>query len=336
MSEALPPEGNADPGSTPRKTPQAVRELVLAAEDGVRLAGENIPPAAAPFANLLVVHGMCEHAGRYRPFAGFMASRGVGVYGFDLRAHGRTGRLAGEAGYLTLAGGWEPLVRDIGVWADFIQRENPGLPLFLLGHSLGSFLARGYASSQGQKLGGLILSGTGNIPGVTGAILRAAAKIEDELNGKKEPGTLISRFMFRMFARSVKHRRTRFDWLSRDEKTVDAYMADPLCGKPMPTGFLYDFFRAARDLRKPGVLQKTPRGLPVYIFSGSRDPVGNFSKGVTEVYKEYQKAGIANITLKLYSGGRHEMLGETNREEVWRDVFAWLKGKTENSPRIAP
>jgi alpha-beta hydrolase superfamily lysophospholipase len=274
---------------------------------------------------------MAEHAGRYRPFAEFLASKGIPAYGFDLRGHGRTTRTGedpdGKAGFLALAGGWDALVRDIGLWADFILKENPGVPLFLLGHSLGSFLARAYAASCGEKLAGLILSGTGNIPKFTGTLLRLFAKIEDEINGRKEPGTLAFRFMFRMFARSVKGRRTRFDWLSRDEKIVDAFIADPLCGRPLPSGFLYDFLKGAACLRKPAFIRKTPRNLPLYIFSGSGDPVGNFSKGVTEVYREYQKAGLSNISVKIYSGGRHEMLNETNREEVYRDVLAWIQSK---------
>jgi alpha-beta hydrolase superfamily lysophospholipase len=274
---------------------------------------------------------MAEHIGRYRPFAEFLASKGLHTYGFDLRAHGRTARssedLEGKAGFLALSGGWEAFVRDIDRWVDFIQKSCPGVPLFLAGHSLGSFLARTYAASHGDKLAGLILSGTGSCPKFAGSVLRLLARLEDEINGKKEPGTLLFRFIFRMYARSVKGRRTRFDWLSRDEKIVDAYIADPLCGRPLPSGFLYDFLKGAACLRKPAFLRKTPRNLPVYIFSGSADPVGNFSKGVTEVYREYQKAGITNITLKLYSGGRHEMLNETNRDEVYRDVLAWIQSK---------
>jgi alpha-beta hydrolase superfamily lysophospholipase len=267
---------------------------------------------------------MAEHIGRYSDFARFLAAKGVDVYGFDLRGHGRTAELYGDSGIPALGCGWDTLVKDTGVWMDFIRSESPGAPVFLLGHSLGSFLARSYASLYGEKLSGLILSGTGSVPKMRGAFLRLAAKIGDEINGKKEPGTLVFRFIFRLYARSVKDRRCRFDWLSRDEKIVDEYMADPLCGRPLPTGFMYDFLKAAGNLHKAAIVNRTPRNLPVYIFSGSNDPVGNFSGGVSEVYKEYQKAGVQNLTLKIYSGGRHEMLNEINRDEVYRDIFAWL------------
>ncbi|MDR1931991.1 MAG: alpha/beta hydrolase [Spirochaetales bacterium] len=320
-----------DVSSQENGAPEAGREIILASEDGVSLAGRRFA-ARDPAASLLILHGMAEHIGRYRDFAGFLAAKGVEVYGFDLRGHGRTAELCGDAGFLTLNRGWDALVKDIDVWIDFIREENQGTPVFLLGHSLGSFLARSYASSYGQKLSGLILSGTGSVPKIRGACLRLAAKISDEINGRKEPSTLLFRFIFRMYARSVQRRRCRFDWLSRDGKIVDAYMADPLCGRPLPTGFMYDFLKAAAKLNKAAVINKTPRNLPVYIFSGSEDPVGNFSRGVSEVYKEYQKAGVCGITLKLYSGGRHEMLNETNRGEVYRDVFAWIRRFSSFSP----
>jgi alpha-beta hydrolase superfamily lysophospholipase len=274
---------------------------------------------------------MADHSGRYRPFAGFLASKGIHAYGFDLRGHGRSagdGEDAGrKAGFLALNGGWDALVRDVGLWVDFIQKDSPGIPLFLLGHCLGSFLARAYAASHGDRLAGLVLSGTGSSPKFAGSVLRLFAKIEDEINGRKEPGTLLFRFLVRMYAHSVKGRRTRFDWLSRDEKIVDAFIADPLCGRPLPAGFLYECMKGAAALRKPAFLKKTPRCLPVYLFSGSSDPVGNFSKGVTEVYREYQRAGLAHTTVKIYSGGRHEMLHETNREEVYHDVLAWMQSR---------
>jgi alpha-beta hydrolase superfamily lysophospholipase len=309
-----------------------VRRIILATKDGVSLAGAGFASMTQPpQANVLIVHGMAEHIGRYRSFAEFLVSKGIGVYGFDLRGHGQTAKTGknpdGNAGFFVFTDGWDALVRDIDLWVNFIQKETPGVPLFLLGHSLGSFLARTYAALYGNKLSGLILSGTGSIPKFRRAALCLAAKIEDEINGRKEPGTLLSRFIFRMFARSVKDRRTRFDWLSRDEKIVDAFIADPLCGRPLPAGFLYDFLKGAAPLRKPSFLRKTPKNLPLHIISGSRDPVGNFSKSVTDVYKEYQKAGLSNIIMKIYSGGRHEMLNETNRDEVYRDVLAWLQSK---------
>jgi alpha-beta hydrolase superfamily lysophospholipase len=315
---------------SPEATASSAREIVLAAEDGVKLEGELIAAGEqSPRANVLVIHGMAEHIGRYRPFAGFLASKAIHTYGFNLRGHGAgSGEdLEGKAGFLALNGGWDALVRDVDLWVDFIQKEHPAVPLFLLGHSLGSSLARAFAATRGDKLAGLILSGTEGRSKFTESILRLFAKIEDEINGRKEPGTLLFRFMVRMYARPVKNRRTRFDWLSRDEKIVDAFIADPLCGRPLPAGFLYDCLKGAAGLRKPAFIKRTPRTLPVYLFSGGNDPVGNFSKGVEEVYKEYQKAGLSSIVMKIYSGGRHDMLNETNRDEVYHDILAWMQSK---------
>jgi alpha-beta hydrolase superfamily lysophospholipase len=267
---------------------------------------------------------MAEHFGRYRAFAQFLADKGFTVYGFDLRGHGRTAENSRSGGLCPWTEFWQRSLNDIGLWIDFIQSENPGRPLFLLGHSLGSFLARAWAPSSGGRLAGLILSGTGSIPRFWGSLLACAAKIEHEVNGHKEPGTLMHRVVFRFFARSVSPRRTRFDWLTRDDKIINAYRDDPLCGGRLPAGFYHDFLVNVQVLRKSSFLRKIPRELPVYLFSGSNDPVGNFSRGVMEVYREYQKAGVMNISVKIYSGGRHEMLNETNRDEVYRDIFAWM------------
>jgi alpha-beta hydrolase superfamily lysophospholipase len=267
---------------------------------------------------------MSEHFGRYRHFSSFLADKGVSVYGFDLRGHGLTGEEAGTPGFLAEENGWNLAVEDIDLWIERVRRENPGLPVFLLGHSMGSFLARAYAGRYGEKLSGLILSGTGRDPGLAARIGRAIALIEAQINGKRAPSALLDRLSFGPYARSVKNRSTRFDWLSRDERQVDMYIADPLCGRIPTTGFFADLLKGIREVQQPTLVRRTPRGLPIYLFSGSRDPVGGFSRGVAWVYREYRKAGVANLSLKIYSDGRHEMLNETNRDEVYRDVLAWI------------
>ena len=308
-------------------------DIVLESSDGVSLFGysrvnENGPPKAC----LLLVHGMAEHIGRYQHFAAFMADKGFAVYGFDLRGHGVTGEQKGPPGFFAEENGWRLVVEDIDLWIDKIREDNAGLPVVLVGHSMGSFLARSYAAAHGEKLAGLILSGTGRDPGIMGSVGILIARIESEMNGKRAPSILLDRLTYGPFARSVKQRRTRFDWLTRDDKHVDLYIADPLCGRLMTAGFYFDFLRGIREVGKPSIIRRTPLDLPVYFFSGSRDPVGGFTRGVTHIYKEYLKAGLFNLSLKFYSDGRHEMLNETNRDEVYRDVLAWINGKVSLPP----
>jgi alpha-beta hydrolase superfamily lysophospholipase len=308
-------------------------EILLKASDEIVLYGFSwMPESGLPKACLLLVHGMAEHIGRYHHFASFMADKGFAVYGFDLRGHGITGEKKGPDGFFAEENGWPLVVEDIDLWVEKIREDNPGLPVVLMGHSMGSFLARNYAASHGEKLAGLILSGTGKDPGIMGSVGILIARIESEMNGKRAPSILLDRLTFGPFTRSVKQRRTRFDWLSRDDKQVDAYIADPLCGRIMTAGFYYDFLRGLRDVGKPSLIRRTPLGLPVYFCSGSRDPVGGFSRGVAHIYKEYRKAGLSNLSLKFYSDGRHEMLNETNRDEVYRDILAWITSKVSLPP----
>jgi alpha-beta hydrolase superfamily lysophospholipase len=308
-------------------------DMVLEASDGVSLFGGSwLPENHRPKGCLMVVHGMAEHIGRYHHFASFMADKGFAVYGFDLRGHGGTGEKQRTPGFFAEENGWRRVVDDIDLWVEKIRKENTGVPVFLMGHSMGSFLSRSYAAAYGEKLSGLILSGTGGDPGIMGPVGLLIARIEAEMNGKRAPSILLDRLTFGPFSRSVKHRRTRFDWLSRDEKQVDAYIADPLCGQVLTAGFYSDLLRGIREVSKPAIIRRTPLGLPIYFFSGSRDPVGGFSRGVTHVYKEYRKAGMANLSLKFYSDGRHEMLNETNRDEVYRDVLAWVNARIPALP----
>lgn len=299
-------------------------DIHIDAADGTRLFGARME-APSPRARLLIIHGMSEHFGRYEHFASFLADKGISVYGFDLRGHGRTGEETGTPGFLGEEGGWNLVVEDIDLWVDLLRQKKPELPIFLLGHSMGSFLSRAYAAQQGEKLAGLILSGTGRDPGLTARLGAVIAALEGRIKGSNTPSVLLDRLSFGPYARSVKNRVTRFDWLSRDAEQVDQYIADPLCGRVSTNGFFSDLLQGIREVHRPELIRRTPRDLPIYFFSGSRDPVGGFSRGVAHVYKEYSKAGNENISLKIYSDGRHEMLNETNRDEVYRDVLQWLE-----------
>ncbi len=299
-------------------------ELTLTSEDKVRLVGWRCLPDAIPRACILILHGMAEHIQRYEAFSEFLCEKGYAVYGFDLRGHGRTGDLAASSGILAPENGWERVLSDIDLWVDKIRQEYPGIPLVLFGHSMGSLLAKCYAASNGQKLRGLILSGPVANPGFLRGIASMIAWGNALINGRNAPARLLDQLIFKGYGRSIKDRRTDFDWLSRDERQVDAYLRDPHCGRVMSIGFYQDLLKGLQIAYKQTNYKNTPKDLPIYIFGGSKDPVGRFSRGATSLYKEYRRAGVSNVTIKFYSGGRHEMLNETNRDEVYKDILAWL------------
>ncbi len=303
-------------------------ELTLTAEDKIRLLGWRcIPDLKPPRACILILHGMAEHIQRYETFSEFLCEKGYAVYGFDLRGHGRTGDMAAASGILAAENGWDRTLSDIDLWVERIRKDYPESPIVLFGHSMGSLLAKCYAAKQGNKIKGLILSGPVANPGFLRILASFLAWGNGLINGRNAPARLLDRLIFKGYGRSIKDRRTDFDWLSRDERQVDAYLRDPHCGRIMSIGFYQDLLKGLQMAYKQSTYRSTPKDLQIYIFGGSKDPVGKFSKGISSLYKEYRRAGVSNVTMKFYSDGRHEMLNETNRDEVYKDVLSWLNDK---------
>jgi alpha-beta hydrolase superfamily lysophospholipase len=272
-----------------------------------------------------IAHGMQEHAERYRGFAEFLTKNDITVYANDHRGHGKTAGAVENLGYFADENGWFTTVENMYELTTIIKEENPGLPVFLLGHSMGSFLARTYIYTYPNELSGVILSATGGNPGLMGKIGLALAKREV----KKKGGTTHSLFLHKLmcgdFNKAFKPSRTDYDWLTRDYKIVDKYIKDPYCGGVSKAGFYYDIIFGVNEINKKNNIEKIQKTLPVYMFSGDMDPVGNFGKGVIELYKTYKKAGITDVIYKLYKKGRHEMLNELNKEEVYKDLVDWVK-----------
>ena len=281
-------------------------------------------PDKKPVAAVQIAHGMAEHAARYERFAKALTDAGFAVWANDHRGHGKTAGALKNVGYLADEGGWEFLIKDMKRLTDLIKKQNPGLPIFLFGHSMGSFLSRSYIARWGKELKGVVLSGTNGDPGLLAKIGTLIAIWECKRKGKKAPSPLMTKLSFGEFNKPFKPARTEFEWLSRDPVEVDKYVADPYCGGVFTARFFYDMLLGTREIYQPDVIAKVPKKLPVYIFSGEKDPVGKNGKGVRETYNAYKKAGIADVTIRLYKDGRHEMLNETNRNEVYRDVIEWL------------
>jgi len=271
-----------------------------------------------------ISHGMAEHAGRYGDFAAALVEAGYAVYANDHRGHGKAAGSLEKVGYLADDNGWNLLVDDMHRLTCSIKERHPDVPVFLLGHSMGSILSRNYIFLHAKDVSGVILSGTGGDPGLLGKIGLLIAKWEIRRKGKRAQSPLLAKLSFGNFNNAFKPNRTDFDWLSRDNAQVDRYVEDPFCGGVFTAGFFYDLLTGLAGANKSDNIKGIPPDLPIYLLSGEKDPVGKDKKGVLQVYNAYKNAGLEDVKCQFYKDGRHEMLNETNREEVYKDIIDWL------------
>lgn len=286
-------------------------------------------PDLSPFKGIvLIIHGISEHSGRYAAFAEALTNTGYIVYAHDQRGHGKTTENQETQGYAG-GDGWNLLVRDVQELIELAKKENPGLPLFILGHSMGSFILRHYMhqykDSQGVK--GFILSGTGGSSKIMLAMARFLCAIVIKKNGKMDKSKLIQELTFKDFNARCVENRNGFDWLSRDIKEVDKYVEDDLCGQVCTVSFYNDFFGGIMEVQKKSNINNISKDIPILIFSGQMDPVGHYGKMTTSLVQSYKAVGIQDITYKLYENARHEMLNEINRDEVIQDIIRWMNLK---------
>jgi len=271
-----------------------------------------------------IVHGMAEHASRYEEFAGSLAENGFAVYAADQRGHGQTAGKPENVGFVAEKDGWNILVNDQIKLTEIIKKENPGLKVFLLGHSMGTFIVRDYVFSNGKAIAGIILSGTSCDPGILAYIGKLIAKWQIKRNGYKAKSPLLDRMSFGKFNSYFKPNRTAFDWLSTNDENVDKYIADPYCGGIFSCSFFYDLIYGVKKINKFENIKKVPADLSILLISGEKDPVGNFTKGVLKVYEDYKRAQIKDLKYKFYPGLRHEILNETGKKTVYKDIMDWL------------
>jgi alpha-beta hydrolase superfamily lysophospholipase len=250
---------------------------------------------------------MGEHMGRYAATVDVLVAAGLIVYANDHRGHGLSAHAQlGAFG----KGGFELLVQDMVRLSEIAREENPDLPLLLLGHNMGSFAAQRYVIDHSHEIDGLILSGSGTLEGLTRAVL-ARTTGSNLLNAAFEPA------------------RTPFDWLCRDRAIVDSFMADPLCFEDLHPDSRVSFLGASPRLSDPVALRKIRGDLPIYLFSGSEDPVGQQLRGLHKLIARYRDAGLRDIAFDFYPGGRHEMLNEINRHEVHTHLLGWISRTME-------
>ena len=284
-----------------------------------------------PKAAVQIAHGYAEHIGRYDAFASKLAEAGIVVYGNDHRGHGKTNGNVGEAICFADKAGFDKVVADMRALTEIIQTENPGIPLFLFGHSMGSMLTRRYIQLYGENLAGTILSGSGVFSNGLLKLGTFVAATEIKRNGRAYPSRLLDKLVFQNFNRGFKPARTELDWLSRDPVEVDKFLADPLRGKIGSAGYFQDFFSGLLVMNNAKNIHSTPKDLPLHFISGTADPVGGKDgKGIFQICKAYQQAGLLNVSCKLYEGARHELLNETNKDEVAQDIIEWIFVRLES------
>lgn len=271
-----------------------------------------------------IAHGMAETGARYKRFAKKLTENGYIVYINDHRGHGKTAKQVENVGYLAEKEGFKWLVEDLHQLSVIVKKEQPNLPLFLFGHSMGSFVAQKYIMLYGHELKGAILTGSNGKQGMILYIAKLLARIEIMIHGRRAKSEKLARMSAGKYNKAFKPNRTDFDWLSKDTSEVDEFINDPFCGTVFTAGFFYDLLTGIIEIENKRNIAYVPKKLPIYIFSGDRDPVGNQGKGVLRLFDTYKDIGIRDVTYKLYKDGRHEMLNETNREEVMSDVIAWL------------
>lgn len=299
------------------------------ARDGLALRGFLDRDAEVPVrAALLIVHGMTEYFRRYDDFAAFLSSRGVAVFGFDLRGHGETTPDDENRGFFGERDGVDMLMSDIsrvsGTVRGMLSGAGAGdVPFFLYGHSMGSFLVSCYVKrTHAAGLDGIILSGTTSLPGPVG-LVKDLARLQCRIRGPKSKGRLITNAAFGSYNSKCRPKRTEKDWLTRDTAIVDAYVADPACMFTFTAAGLADLFALLGEIGTDNWTSAVPMDVPVLMVSGEMDPVGSYGKGPRNLEGWFRETGH-DVELKLYPGGRHEMHNELNRDEVYHDVLSFI------------
>ncbi|AQY68082.1 alpha/beta hydrolase [Pseudomonas veronii] len=294
----------------------------LTANDHSRLYVNQWLPDTPPKALIMVSHGMAEHGGRYARLAQALCGAGYGVVALDQRGHGRTAD-EGTLGLFAERDGWNKVVGDLASLNQHIGQQLPGVPIILLGHSMGSYIAQAYLLHHSASLHGAILSGSNFQPVALYRAARLIARAERLRQGLRGRSALIEYLSFGSFNKAFKPNRTAFDWLSRDPDEVDRYRHDPLCGFRCTNQLWIDLLGGLQQISKASNLAQIDPGLPILVIGGECDPVSE-GKRLKRLAHALREAGCQNLQLNIYPQARHELFNETNRDEVTADVLTWL------------
>ena len=273
-----------------------------------------------------IAHGMAEYSNRYAEFAMKLAENGYAVFVNDHLGHGKSVADKDDLGFFG-ENGVDSLVEDMKKVTEIAKQEYPDMPFFLFGHSMGSFLARAYTAKYGRFLSGAIYCGTSG-PNPAAGMGIALAKYLEKTKGDHHRSGFLNSIAFGTYNKRT-DKRTDFDWLSRNGEEVDKYIADELCGYCFTTNGFETLFSVLKQVSAPSWFKKVPTSLPILLISGGDDPVGEYGKGVKKVFESLKSTGHTKTLMKLYAGARHELLNETNKQDVMDDIVYWLNKITD-------
>lgn len=281
---------------------------------------ENVPN---PKGIIHIFHGMAEHSGRYGEIARYLNSNGFIVYASDHRGHGKTVGDTEEIGYVG-EDGFNRIIEDQQIINEMIKNKYVDIPIFVFGHSFGSFVAQEYLIRYGREINGVILSGSALMKGIDIRAGSMIARIQRMIYGEQKKSNLIDKLSFGNYNKRINDTSSKFGWLSSDIDKVREYEEDPLCGTVFTTGFFFYLFNGVSSLYRKDRLESIPKNIPILILSGKNDPVGKYGKSVQKLYNLYRSLGVEDLNIKLYESGRHEMINEVNKDQVFEDILLWL------------
>lgn len=284
-------------------------------------------PDAEPRAIVQIIHGIAEYIDRYDEFMSFLADNGIIAVGTDHLGHGKSIESEEQTGFFAYDNGWDYVVRDEEVLRLAMHENYPELPIIVFGHSMGSFMARTLLIRYPDAFNAAIISGTGNQGSalVNGGLFMG--NLVTGLKGAHHYSKFLNNLAFGSYNKIYENPKTEYDWLSRDEANVQKYIDDPLCGFIPSCSLFRDMMTGVKFITNKKNLTAMNKDMPVYFMSGDMDPVGECGKGVQKAYNNFLEAGMKDVSIKLYPGGRHEMLNEINKDEVYTDILAWLDSK---------
>jgi alpha-beta hydrolase superfamily lysophospholipase len=304
-------------------------EFDLTMADGVAVHVRRWRPDGAPRAVVQVTHGMAEHSGRYARLAGVLVGAGYAVWAHDHRGHGQTARSDDDLGHFADGGGFELVVGDLLAVRAELGREGQdgaGRPVALFAHSMGTFISQAaLALHPPSPWRAVILAGSDAPGGLSYRAFLQTAKAERGLHGPRGRSTALDELAFGPYNMAFRPTRTDSDWLSRDPEEVDRFLADPRTGFPFTNQAWVDFIGGREHVAHTGFDALEPKDLPILLIAGDKDPVGRKGKGVRKLADKLRAAGMDDVEVRLYPGARHEVINETNRDEVQADILAVLE-----------
>lgn len=288
-------------------------------------------PEGEPRAVLQIIHGMVEYIDRYDAFARYMAERGFVVVGHDHLGHGKSVNSPEDLGYFAEKDGNRVVLKDIHRLRKLTQVNYPKLPYFMLGHSMGSFLLRQYLLRGGDTLSGAIIMGTGDQPRLVLQAGRLLCRMMAGVKGWRYRSRLVDSMAFGGYNKKFAKEGHDKSWLCGDVSVVEAYEADELCSFVFTLNAYYNMMSGIYELKQAQNLRRMPRELPLLLVAGDEDPVGNFGKSVSALYEQYKALGLKKVEKKLYHKGRHEILNDKDKAQVFADIEKWLLQKLKEA-----